>query len=165
MGRHKEEPKLFFFLLLLMGRNTRDTIETADGPDSRTIPTAPGGPPNEVTMAAMVLFWFWFWLWSGCSGSLKRRSLVKTSVLCEAWGLVGVLGERVERERWDDKSKAMAGSGSGGGVGLNHKEWLMIRLRSEGRIAIATVGSTHPSLVRYILHGSGHCRIRIISFW
>lgn len=150
MGRHKEEPKLFFFfLLLLMGRNTRDTIETADGPDSRTIPTAPGGPPNEVTMAAMVLFWFWFWN--------------RTSVLCEAWGLVGVLGERVERERWDDKSKAMAGNG--GGVGLHHKEWLMIRLRSEGRIAIATVGSTHPSLVQYILYGSGHCRIRIISFW
>lgn len=63
-------------------------------------------------------------------------------MLCEAWGLVGVLGERVERERWDDKSKAMAGNG--GGVGLNHKEWLMIRLRSEGRIAIVTVGSTPP---------------------
>ena len=64
-------------------------------------------------------------------------------MLCEAWGLVGVLGERVERERdlgerWD-KNKAMAGSG--GGVGLNHKEWPVIRLRSEGRIAIATVGS------------------------
>ncbi|KAK9983393.1 hypothetical protein SO802_032918 [Lithocarpus litseifolius] len=141
MGRHDEEPKLFFLLLFLMGRNTRDTIETAEGPESRTIPTAPGGPPNEVTMAAMVLFWFW--LWSGCSGSLKRWSLVRTSVLCEAWGSVGVLGERVERERdlgerWD-KSKAMAGSG--GGVGLNHKEWLVIRLRSDGRIAIATVGS------------------------
>lgn len=64
-------------------------------------------------------------------------------MLCEAWGLVGVLGERVERERdlgerWD-KNKAMPGSD--GGVGLNHKEWLVIRLRSEGRIAIATVGS------------------------
>ena len=74
-------------------------------------------------------------------------------MLCEAWGLVGVLGERVERERdlgerWD-KNKAMAGSG--GGVGLNHKEWLVIRLRSEGRIAIATVGSSHPSLVRYTM--------------
>ena len=39
---------------VLAGRNTRPATATASGPESRTIPTAAGLPPREVTMAAMV---------------------------------------------------------------------------------------------------------------
>ncbi|KAI5654724.1 hypothetical protein M9H77_31911 [Catharanthus roseus] len=45
-----------------MGRNKLPTIPTADGPDNRTIPTAAGGPPSEVTIAAMVLEFKIGWL-------------------------------------------------------------------------------------------------------
>ena len=54
-----------------------------------------------------------------------------------AWGLIGVLGERKERDL--GKSKEMGG-GSSGGVGLKkEEEWLRMRLRSEsdGKRAIA----------------------------
>lgn len=56
MGRHEPEPEPKVLpLFLRAGRNTRATMATASGPDNRTIPTAVGGPPNEVTMAAIVV--------------------------------------------------------------------------------------------------------------
>lgn len=66
-----------------MGRNKRPTIPTEDGPDNRTIPTAAGGPPNEVTTAAIVVEFKSGWLLETPPNPLPtaaRSSLFKTSV-------------------------------------------------------------------------------------
>jgi hypothetical protein len=69
---------------------------------------------------------------------VKKKKKKKKSGICVfgpvglvAWGLIGVLGERKERDL--GKSKAMGGRSSGG-VGLKKEE---MRLRSDGRRAIA----------------------------
>ena len=76
-GRQLEA--FLFFLFFVPGRKIRATIPTADGLESLTIPTAPGGPHNEVTMAAMVLELDASWSEYTALGP-NRSSFVSTSV-------------------------------------------------------------------------------------